>query len=131
MSALALSPARAPLAAASAPPAADPFDVVAEWLKALSDPTRLRLLHAMKEGGELCVTDLLAGCSCSQANVSRHLAVLREHRLVSSRRDGMRILYRIADPAVFIVCETVCKSTGRRLPKTPPHPAPASQEDAP
>jgi DNA-binding transcriptional ArsR family regulator len=90
---------------------------VAEWLKALSDPTRLRLLHALKIGGERSVTELLAGCSCSQANVSRHLAVLREQGLVSCRRDGMRILYRIADPAVFAVCDTVCSSIGRPLPK--------------
>lgn len=95
----------------------DPFQGVAEWLKALSDPTRLRLLHALKNGGERSVTDLLAGCSCSQANVSRHLAVLREQGLVSCRRDGMRILYRIADPAVFAVCETVCSSIGRPLPR--------------
>ena len=111
-------------------PAPDPFDVVADWLKALSDPTRLRLLHALKEGGELCVGDLLAGCSCSQANVSRHLAVLRENRIVSCRRDGMRILYRIADPAVFSVCETVCTSIGRSIPRTTRRPQPSSRKAA-
>lgn len=94
----------------------DPFLGVADWLKALSDPTRLRILHSLRGGGEKCVGELLASCVCSQANVSRHLAVLREHRLVSCRRDGMRVFYRIADPAVFTVCETVCLSIAQSIP---------------
>lgn len=85
---------------------------MAEWLKAIADPVRLRILHALKDG-ERCVNDLLTGLGCSQANVSKHLSVLRRAGLVASRRDGVNVYYRIADPAIFVICETVCDSLER------------------
>ncbi|KAA0253071.1 MAG: ArsR family transcriptional regulator [Acidobacteria bacterium] len=87
---------------------------MAEWLKAMADPMRLRILHALKDG-ERCVNDLLEGVGCSQANVSKHLSVLRHAGLVGSRRDGVNVYYRIADPAVFVICETVCDSLERTI----------------
>jgi DNA-binding transcriptional ArsR family regulator len=80
---------------------------IAERLKAMADPTRLRLLHAL-EGGEICVSDLAAQVGGSQANVSKHLAVLRKAGLVACRRDGMNVCYSIADRSAFEVCRTVC-----------------------
>jgi DNA-binding transcriptional ArsR family regulator len=80
---------------------------IAERLKAMADPTRLRLLHEL-EGGEICVSDLAAQVGGSQANVSKHLAVLRKAGLVACRRDGMNVCYSIADRSAFEVCRTVC-----------------------
>ena len=64
-------------------------------LKALSDPTRMRLLLALKAVGELCVCDLalLAGVSV----VSHQLRLLRQARLVDFRREGKQVYYRLAD----------------------------------
>jgi DNA-binding transcriptional ArsR family regulator len=90
------------------------LDEIAEWLKAMADPTRLRILHAMQKG-EKCVTDLLEGMECSQANVSKHLAILRKAGLVDCRREGSSVYYRIADPAVYDICGTVCDSLQRDL----------------
>lgn len=90
------------------------LDEIAEWLKAMADPTRLRILHAMQKG-EKCVTDLLEGMECSQANVSKHLAILRKAGLVECRREGSSVYYRIADPAVYEICGTVCDSLQRDL----------------
>ena len=90
------------------------LDEIAEWLKAMADPTRLRVLHAM-QNGEKCVTDLLEGMECSQANVSKHLAILRKAGLVDCRREGSSVYYRIADPAVYEICGTVCDSLQRDL----------------
>ena len=90
------------------------LDEMAHWLKALADPTRLRILHALKDG-ERCVGDLMGGIGCSQANVSKHLAVLREAELVVGEPRGVSVYYRIADPAVFRICETVCDSLEKTL----------------
>ncbi len=90
------------------------LDEIAEWLKAMADPTRLRILHSM-QNGEKCVTDLLEGMECSQANVSKHLAILRKGGLVDCRREGSSVYYRIADPAVYEICGTVCDSLQRDL----------------
>ena len=90
------------------------LDEIAEWLKAMADPTRLRILHAMQKG-EKCVTDLLEGMECSQANVSKHLAILRKAGLVDCRREGSSVYYRIADQAVYEICGTVCDSLQHQL----------------
>lgn len=90
------------------------LDEIAEWLKAMADPTRLRILHAM-QNGEKCVTDLLEGMECSQANVSKHLAILRKAGLVDCRREGSSVYYRIADPAVYEICGSVCDSLQQQL----------------
>ena len=87
---------------------------IASFLKTLADPTRLRILHAL-QGGERCVSDLLAEFPCTQANVSKHLALLRSAGIVEFRRQGVQIYYRIADPAVFAICGVVCGAMQRTL----------------
>lgn len=87
---------------------------IADRLKAMADPTRLRILHVL-QGGELCVTDILADVGGSQANVSKHLSVLRRAGLVEYRREGINVYYHIEDPAVFAICRTVCDSLERQV----------------
>lgn len=86
---------------------------IADRLKALADPTRLRLLHLM-EDGELCVGDLAESVTGTQANVSKHLAVLRNAGWVRARRAGMNVCYSLTDPAVLKICELVCGSLERQ-----------------
>jgi DNA-binding transcriptional ArsR family regulator len=87
---------------------------IAEVLKAMADPTRLKVLHAL-QAGERCVTDILHVVGGSQANVSKHLSVLRRAGLVDCRRDGLNVFYRIIDPGVFAICRNVCDSIEVRL----------------
>lgn len=67
-----------------------------QYFKALSDVSRLRILNLLLHG-ELCVCDIQYVLACSQPNVSRHLAYLKNSGLVLDRRDGLRIFYRLAD----------------------------------
>ncbi len=87
---------------------------IADRLKAMADPTRLRILHVLQEG-ERCVNDVLAKVGGSQANVSKHLSVLRRAGLVACRREGVNIYYRIEDETVFAICSTVCDSLERQV----------------
>lgn len=82
---------------------------IADRLKAMADPMRLRILHEL-DRGEVCVGDLAERVGGSAANVSKHLAVLRAAGLVRCRRDGMNVCYAIADGGVFDVCRLVCDS---------------------
>ncbi|WP_158885927.1 ArsR/SmtB family transcription factor [Amycolatopsis anabasis] len=68
----------------------------AERLRALGDPTRLRVAHALHVGDELCVCDLAWIVGSSQALVSHHLRQLRSAGLVTSRRDGKLVMYRLS-----------------------------------
>jgi ArsR family transcriptional regulator, arsenate/arsenite/antimonite-responsive transcriptional repressor len=70
------------------------------WFRALSDPTRLRLLSLISSSSQ-CVEDLVTALTLSQPKVSRHLAYLRRAGLVECERRGRRIYYRLtrrADP---------------------------------
>jgi DNA-binding transcriptional ArsR family regulator len=67
----------------------------AERAKALSDPTRLTLAEALREGEELCVCDLSWIAGRSQNLVSHHLGALRARGLVRSRRDGKMVMYSL------------------------------------
>jgi ArsR family transcriptional regulator, lead/cadmium/zinc/bismuth-responsive transcriptional repressor len=69
----------------------------AERAKALSDPTRLSLAAALREGEELCVCDLSWIAGRAQNLVSHHMRVLRSHGLVRSRRDGKLVMYSLTD----------------------------------
>jgi DNA-binding transcriptional ArsR family regulator len=67
----------------------------AERARALSDPTRLALAAALREGEELCVCDLSWIAGRAQNLVSHHLRVLRSHGMVRSRRDGKLVMYSL------------------------------------
>jgi len=82
---------------------------IASRLKAMGNPFRLKILHAL-EPGERSVTEILEEVGGTQANISKHLQVLRSADLVDSRRDGMNVLYRVRGSYIFGVCQTVCDS---------------------
>ena len=90
------------------------LEKIADRLKAMADPMRLHILHSL-QSGELCVGDILAEVGGSQANVSKHLSVLRRVGLVDCRREGVNVYYRIDDPTVFTICSTVCDSLERQI----------------
>jgi ArsR family transcriptional regulator len=69
---------------------------VANFFSALADPTRLRSLLLLAAEGELCVCELTHALNESQPKISRHLAMLREIGIVSDRREGLWIHYRIS-----------------------------------
>jgi ArsR family transcriptional regulator len=68
-------------------------------LKAVADPTRLRMLAALAKT-ELCVCDLSAVTGISESAISHQLRLLREERLVSFRKEGRMAYYRLQDQHV-------------------------------
>jgi DNA-binding transcriptional ArsR family regulator len=69
----------------------------AERAKALGDPTRLTIAMALEAGGELCVCDLAWIVGRAQNLVSHHVRTLRNAGVVSSRRDGKMVMYRLTE----------------------------------
>lgn len=66
-----------------------------KFFNLLSDETRLRCLNLLQQEGELCVCDLTYVLKLSQPKISRHLASLRKFNIVSDRREGLWIYYRL------------------------------------
>lgn len=85
------------------------LQLIARRFKALSEPLRLQLLSLLRDG-ERNVSELIDGTGARQANISKHLAVLRRHGMIESRKDGLNVYYRIADPSIFEVCDLVSHS---------------------
>jgi ArsR family transcriptional regulator len=69
---------------------------LAQTLKALSDPIRLRIVLLLQAEGELCVCDLMAVLRLPQSTVSRHLAYLKRSCWVDIRREGVWIYYQLS-----------------------------------
>jgi len=82
--------------------------------KALASPHRLELLELLAQG-DRTVESLASEIDISTANASQHLQVLRQAGLVETRRDGLFIHYRLADPAVFELCRAIRIVAERRL----------------
>jgi DNA-binding transcriptional ArsR family regulator len=75
-------------------------DELVRLYKVLASDTRLRILHALERAGELSVTDLAAEVGMKPQAVSNQLQRLADRRIVASRREGSRLIYRSADPCV-------------------------------
>lgn len=78
-------------------PEIDQLDPVAGRARAVSDPTRLRVAVALLDGDELCVCDTAWIVGATQALVSHHLRQLRAAGIVSSRREGRMVMYRLSE----------------------------------
>ena len=72
---------------------------VSEVAKALASPVRVRILKVLEEG-ERCGCELVPLLELDPSVVSRHLAILFRVGLVESRREGVRILWRLASPEI-------------------------------
>ena len=83
------------------------IDLVAERFRTLGEPMRLRLLETLRSG-EHSVGDLVERTGGGQANVSKHLQILLAGGLVARRKEGTTVLYHLADPSVFQLCDIVC-----------------------
>ena len=89
-------------------------ELQATILKALANPTRLEILHALANG-PVGVGRLAETLGLSQPNVSQHLAVLRSTGLVETDRGGREVRYRLADPDVIVACDVMRGVLERRL----------------
>ena len=90
-------------------------ELIARRFGVLGDATRLRLLNLMHASGEASVSELVEATGSSQANVSKHLALLLRERMVARRREGSRAFYRIADPTLMKLCDEVCGAVRDQL----------------
>jgi len=77
---------------------------VARVLKVLGDPNRIKIIELLRDG-EHCQCDIIPFIGQSQPTVSRHLRMLEENGVLVSRKDGVKVIYRIADPSVLRIVD--------------------------
>ena len=78
---------------------------LAQTIKALSDPIRLRIVLLLQAEGELCVCDLMAVLKLPQSTISRHLAYLKRSCWVDTRRQGVWMYYTLSRESCLICQE--------------------------
>ena len=83
------------------------FEVVSRYFSVLSEPTRLRILHALCNG-ELSVSEIVAATDSTQTNVSRHLKLMHDANILARRKEGKLVFYKISSEHTVNLCRGVC-----------------------
>ena len=88
-------------------PSDEEISKVCAELKAVSEPSRLKILLALRQG-EMCVYHILEAVGGTQSGVSHQLRILRDNRIIKARRDGQNVVYSLADAHVTALIELAC-----------------------
>ena len=89
----------------------DAYAVMAESFRALADTNRVKIVHTLLQQ-ELCVCDLAAVAGISESATSQHLRVLRNLRLVKSRRNGKMVYYSVDDDHIRVLMGVCLRHLG-------------------
>jgi DNA-binding transcriptional ArsR family regulator len=82
------------------------IELQAEILKAMAQPTRLKILECLRKG-EKCICEIVPAIDGEQSNISRHISLMQRCRLVTTRKDGVRVIVKVRDPKIFDVLDRV------------------------
>jgi DNA-binding transcriptional ArsR family regulator len=82
------------------------LELKAEILKALAQPTRLKILELLRHG-EKCICEIVPAINGEQSNISRHISLMQKSRLIDTRKDGVKVMVKVSDPRVFDILDRV------------------------
>jgi DNA-binding transcriptional ArsR family regulator len=82
-------------------------ELIAQRFRVIGEPTRIRLLDALRDG-PLTINELTEVLGASQQNVSKHVSVLAQAGIVAREKEGTKVRCSIADERIFNLCEIVC-----------------------
>lgn len=80
------------------------YELHASICQTLANPKRLEVIDRLRDG-EQSVTELADAMKISQANLSQHLAVMRQKGIVDTRREGLNVYYRLSNPKIIKACD--------------------------
>lgn len=95
------------------------FESAARYFGVLAEPARLKILHAIC-GEEKSVNTIIAATGMAQANASRHLGLMYQAGMLSRRREGTQVFYRVSDRLFVELCRTVSVQIAERLGREAP-----------
>jgi len=90
------------------------FIHIAKYFQALAEPMRLKILNGLRDG-EKNVTELVEISGGTQANVSKHLNLLRESKLIKRESRGTKAYFSIADQRIYELCNLVCGQIANQM----------------
>jgi DNA-binding transcriptional ArsR family regulator len=90
------------------------IELKAEILKALAQPTRLKILEFLRKG-EKCICEIVPAINGEQSNISRHISVMQKSHLVTTRKDGVKVMVKVKDPKIFDILDRVTAILKNRM----------------
>ena len=78
----------------------EPLELCADILKAIAQPTRLRIIELLRDG-EHCVCEIFPAIGHEQSNTSRHLQMMLKSGILNQRKEGLKIYYSLRHPEVL------------------------------
>ncbi len=94
------------------------LESMAAKFRLIGEPTRLAILHALMDGSEKSVGQIVVETGRAEVNVSRHLKQLAKGKMLARRKAGLQVFYRLTDPVIEQVCRLVCGSLLEEKPPT-------------
>ena len=83
-------------------------ELKAEILKSLAQPTRLKILECLEKRGKMHSRNRPA-IHGEQSNISRHISLMQKNHLVTTRKDGVKVMVKVKDPEIFNILDRVSK----------------------
>lgn len=84
------------------------LEMKAEVLKALAQPTRLKILELLRNG-ERCICEIVPAVNGEQSNISRHISLMQKSHLVTTRKDGVKVMVKVKNPEIFNILDRVSR----------------------
>jgi len=93
------------------------LELKAEVLKALAQPTRLKILELLRNG-ERCICEIVPAINGEQSNISRHISLMQKSHLVTTRKDGVKVMVKVRDPKIFEILDRVSLLLKKQIQET-------------
>ena len=93
------------------------LELKAEILKALAQPTRLKILELLR-GGEKCICEIVPAINGEQSNISRHISLMQKSNLVTTRKNGVKVMVKVKDPKVFEILDSIALLLKKQIIET-------------
>ena len=84
------------------------LEMKAEVLKVLAQPTRLKILEFLRNG-ERCICEIVPAINGEQSNISRHISLMQKSHLVTTRKDGVKVMVKVKNPEIFNILDRVSR----------------------
>ncbi len=93
------------------------LELKSEILKALAQPTRLKILEFLRRG-EKCICEIVPAINGEQSNISRHISLMQKSNLVTTRKDGVKVMVKVRDPKIFDILDSIGLVLKRQILET-------------
>jgi ArsR family transcriptional regulator len=93
------------------------LELKAEVLKVLAQPTRLKILELLRNG-ERCICEIVPAINGEQSNISRHISLMQKSNLVTTRKDGVKVMVKVKDPKIFEILDSVSLLLKKQIQET-------------